>query len=298
MKMSLPVFVPPNILLYFFGIEVLFVAEKGNSCGLGIVRSADERHTKIVEVRDKAHPDTPLLHYTDDEIAPNFSLDVNNVDTGGISLWTAPDGNTANHDDDFANVVDFESHRIYDERVHVELSGFSSFFRMTNVNDALFFTCLNSSDGLLKKERFRPGSTTGLGSVAVVIGANIPLNRSGAVFVHGKDSIDLSPDGGKTYEIIVGYGHPGDVPDPPPNDSVYYDQVITGGAVSGKKIDFALDRQTQERKSHTTRSQKQLLRHLLGTTDPTSDPIPIIIPHAICFTGVIPRPSAIPSLKG
>jgi hypothetical protein len=279
--MSFPDAVPPNILLYFYGIEVLFIAEHGTSCDLGIVGSA-EGHTKFVQVLERGNPE-PLLNLTDDEIAHDFYLVVNNEDSGGIHFWR---GSNGDHYHDFDHVVDFESSRIYGEPVRIDLMGFSSFFHMTGVNDALFFTEFNSTDGLLRKERGVPGPATSLGSVAVAIGANIPLDpKSRAVFTHGTDSIGLSPDSGKTYEIWVSHGHSDPPSKPPPNDSVFYDQVILSG-VSGKKIDFALDTHAQAF-AHSARSRDALLQRLFRFTDPL---IPPALPHAICFTPVVPRP--------
>jgi hypothetical protein len=223
---------------------------------IGIVNN-DPKHPldiRIVKIDGGGTTELKRLGEADVKPGQDLSLDVNNQARGGIDLfrpgWTPqlphngfdrkrPPGN--NDSNDFRWVIDLESDEIYDDQITIDRHGFRSFFRINNIGSGLFFTppTIDASSPSISEDELEmiDGATsTCLGPVALKIGANFPLDGGTALFTFQGNSIPLPPLASVTYAIDISQDcstcSSGD------NDSVLYDNAVTGAQHSARKIRF------------------------------------------------------------
>ncbi len=201
--------IKPRITLWFEGMMVLFISDRGSHCTLGVLNQIPN-HTFLIEIWETHDFGDRRLKRSlpESEIKKTVSLTVPAA-VQGTTLYQGPSFDrdiTSDDPDDFRWVLDLQAD-VYKEEVKVDKEKFRSLLK---VDCGTYFASRVSSDEIYKMEL--SGNTHDpslVGKVATAIGGYIYLaateNPRPAIFRNGNEDLSLAFDRGVNYEIRVSH---------------------------------------------------------------------------------------------
>jgi len=198
---------PATATLIIKGLIVVFVNKQRTKCTVGVLGDSPPDHKLTITFR-RPNAVGDMEEYktlTAADIAYNLHLDVKKISQDQITFrnLTAIDrlkDPTAENEDSFSWVVDFESLELYSDPIGAKKSGFSPLLTFTNGDLFSFFV----SRGPLFTQRGLFSPSKKFGFVATAIGAEFRLDQadSTAVFRNGGQAIPI-PDPTQNWEIEI-----------------------------------------------------------------------------------------------